>query len=493
MFAAALIATSASQVASFGADPVPLLLGNWADPTIVRSGDDYYMTHSSFAFQPGLLVWHSKDLRRWRPISRAVTNQPGSIWAPDLIEHDGTFYLYYPAAGGNFVVTAEDPRGPWSRPVKHAIGGIDPGHIATPGGERYLWVSGGRFARLSADGLRVTTKSQRGYAGWPIPSDWVIECMCLESPKLLRRGEWYYMTSAQGGTAGVATSHMVVAARSKTPTGPWENAPHNPIIRTHDRGDRWWSKGHGTVLEGPGGQWYCVYHAWMNGQRSLGRCTLIEPIEWTPDGWYRAAEEFPDGWQRPVEVDMPMSDEFDGDELGIQWQFWEHFDAARFALKDGALELSGYGDDVGSSRPLCVMPLHTAYAVETELEVDDGVTAGLTLFFNEEVHLGYGLGSDGKVRRIGAGFRRYGGDREPDIRGRRRVALRIVNDRQDVSFFYRDAEGRWQYLPTAIDVSGAQHNALGGWHTIRPALFATGKGKARFLWFKYRALDRPRR
>ena len=70
-----------------------LLLGNWADPSILKDGDDYYLTHSSFEFQPGLLVWHSKDLRSWRPISRAVTNQPGSIWAPDLIKHDGEFYI----------------------------------------------------------------------------------------------------------------------------------------------------------------------------------------------------------------------------------------------------------------------------------------------------------------------------------------------------------------------------------------------------------------
>ncbi|OYW26429.1 MAG: hypothetical protein B7Z47_07615, partial [Chthoniobacter sp. 12-60-6] len=66
----------------------PLLLGNWADPSILRDGDDYYMTHSSFENQPGLLVWHSRDLRRWKPISRAVTNQKGTIWAPEIIKHN---------------------------------------------------------------------------------------------------------------------------------------------------------------------------------------------------------------------------------------------------------------------------------------------------------------------------------------------------------------------------------------------------------------------
>ena len=56
----------------------PLLVGNWADPTVLKDGDDYYMTHSSFEFQPGLLIWHSKNLKSWRPITHAVANQGGS-------------------------------------------------------------------------------------------------------------------------------------------------------------------------------------------------------------------------------------------------------------------------------------------------------------------------------------------------------------------------------------------------------------------------------
>ena len=89
----------------------PLLVGNWADPTVLKDGDDYYMTHSSFEFQPGLLIWHSKDLKAWRPITHAVENQEGSIWAPDLIKHDGRYCIYYPAAGTNWVVTADQITG----------------------------------------------------------------------------------------------------------------------------------------------------------------------------------------------------------------------------------------------------------------------------------------------------------------------------------------------------------------------------------------------
>src|ERR1700748_88796 len=89
-----------------------LLMGNWADPTVLKDGDDYYMTHSSFDFQPGLLVWHSKDLKKWKPISRATVNQAGDIYAPELAKQDGKYFIYYPAAGGISVVTADSPQGP---------------------------------------------------------------------------------------------------------------------------------------------------------------------------------------------------------------------------------------------------------------------------------------------------------------------------------------------------------------------------------------------
>jgi hypothetical protein len=90
--------------------------------------------------------------------------------------------------------------------------------------------------------------------------------------------------SAQGGTAGPSTSHMIVVARAKSPAGPWENMPSNPLLRTRDRAERWWSQGHGTILEAADGTWWVVYHAFENGYRTLGRQTLLMPIEWTADG-----------------------------------------------------------------------------------------------------------------------------------------------------------------------------------------------------------------
>jgi xylan 1,4-beta-xylosidase len=105
---------------------------------------------------------------------------------------------------------------------------------------------------------------------------------------LLRHGDYFYLVTAVGGTAGPPTGHMVIAARSKSIHGPWEHCPHNPIVRTTSAAEPWWSRGHASLVEGPGGDWWMIYHAYENGFRTLGRQALLEPIEWTDDGWFRA-------------------------------------------------------------------------------------------------------------------------------------------------------------------------------------------------------------
>lgn len=482
-----------SQASSRAADTTPvvrpteaklLLMGNWADPSILKDGDDYFMTHSSFEFQPGLLVWHSRDLRRWRPISYAVLNQPGDIYAPELVKHGGKFHIYYPAAGGISVVTADSPYGPWSDPRLLGVDSIDPGHVVDANGQRLLHYMGGNAVSLSADGLQVVGKPQHIYDGWPYPPEWATEGVCLESPKLTSHKGWYYLTSAQGGTAGPATSHMVVSARSRNPLGPWENSPFNPIIHTWDRDETWWSKGHGTLIEGPGRQWYCVLHGYRNGYRSLGRCTLIEPIEWTADGWFKVSERWPAGWNSPVTVEMPSSDQFQGPHLGVQWQFFRKYDAKRFAFADGALALQATGANPGDSYPLCVMPLHRAYEVQTEVEMDGEGVAGLMLFYSPTEYVGLGVDRTGAVARVQRGFDVF--SRGPALPlSKRRVMLRIMNNKQDVVMYYCDPAGRWQPVPPALDVSVANSSVLGGWSCLRPALFAYGSGQAHFRSFAY--------
>jgi len=236
----------------------PIMAGDHPDPSILKDGADYYMTFSSFDAYPGLVVWHSRDLVNWQPVGPALVKNVGSVWAPDLVKHQGRYYIYFPGIGpgsvrSNYVVWADDIRGPWSDPVDLKIGRIDPGHIAAGDGRRYLFLSGGFMVPLAPDGLSVTAEMKKVYDGWQYPDEWVVEGFAQEGPKMLKRGGYYYMVLAEGGTAGPPTSHMVVAARSTSIEGPWENSPYNPIIRTRSASERWWSKGHATLVEGPRG------------------------------------------------------------------------------------------------------------------------------------------------------------------------------------------------------------------------------------------------
>ena len=91
----------------------PILGGDYPDPSIVRDGDDYYMTHSSFDYNPGLVVWHSTDLVHWEPISCALKTYLGSVWAPDISKVGDKFYIYFTVHNrSNWVVYADTPYGP---------------------------------------------------------------------------------------------------------------------------------------------------------------------------------------------------------------------------------------------------------------------------------------------------------------------------------------------------------------------------------------------
>ncbi|MGP8224849.1 MAG: family 43 glycosylhydrolase, partial [Terracidiphilus sp.] len=284
--AAAALQTRFSLAQSPGVYHNPILGGDHPDGSPIRVGNDFYLTHSSFDYAPGLLIWHSTDLINWRPVAAALHRYYGTVWAPYLCEYQNHFYLYFPAAGSLKVVHADHPTGPWSEPIDLGIQAIDPAHIAE-NGRRYLYMAGGRMAELNSDGLSVKVPPRTVLEAWPMPTTTRMECTCLEGPKLMEHNGYFYLNVAEGGTAGPATSHAVVSARSRHAAGPWEFSPYNPIVRTGSRDDRWLSLGHGRLVDTPDGKWYMTVHAYENGYRTLGRQLLLLPVEWTPDGWFR--------------------------------------------------------------------------------------------------------------------------------------------------------------------------------------------------------------
>jgi xylan 1,4-beta-xylosidase len=475
----------------------PILSGDRPDPSVLKLGPDYYMVHSSFDSVPGLLIWHSQDLVNWEPVGPALTRYVGNVWAPDLAWHDGRFYIYFPALSANrltnMVVTGADIRGPWSDPVDLNVGNIDPGHAVGPDGTRYLFFSSGFMAPLSADGLSLAGPARKVYDGWKYPEHWEVETFAQEGPKILRHGDFFYMVLAEGGTAGPATSHMVIMARSKSIEGPWENSPYNPVVRTTSAAEKWWSRGHGTLVEGPDGrQWYLVYHAYENGYYNLGRQTLLEPVEWTDDGWVKSCGydvsrplPLPAGGSA-VRHGFPLSDDFSANRIGTQWSFFRPRGpmAEMYRYDRGTLVLEAQGISPKDACPLTMVCGDHAYEIEVEIERDDTATGGLLLFYSERLFAGFGFSSDKMIEYWKGDITTF--DRPPQMG--RRYFLRLRNNHHVVTAWYSPDGQTWTKHWMRFEVSGYHHNVAGGFLSLRPALLATGTGEVRFRNFKYRAL-----
>lgn len=455
--------------------------GDFADPTIVRDGDTFYMTHTSYAFLPGLQIWKSADLENWTPVCRALQTNVGEVWAPEFIKYNNLFYIYFPTSlGSNFVITAPRPEGPWSHPVKLDIDGIDPGHIATPDGKRFLYVNDGRMAPLSADGLRITDSVRKVYDGWDYPAEWAVECFCLESPKLVFRKGFYYLVSAEGGTSGPSTGHLCAVARSESPEGPWENSPYNPLVHTFTGDEPWISKGHGTLFDDSTGNWFVVYHAYKNGHRPLGRNTLIEKVNWTDDGWPMADgnRALPDGYKtfRNQKIE---SDDFSGEKLKPQWCFSGLDTISQFRLENGRLILR--------SAPQKVRALHAIagdenYEATLKFETTGDAEAGLVVFYNSSVFSGLAT-KGGQVFSVLKGKKAWG---TFDFTGCQFMKIKLLH--YNLSMAY-SADGKtWFNHHESFDLSGYHTNVLGGFSSLKIAVFCRGEGELRVDDFRYSVL-----
>lgn len=438
-----IIAAAGLMLAGCGMQESPALKavifpGDYPDPTIMRDGNDFYMTHSCFTYYPGLLIWHSTDLINWEPVARAVGDQDYSIFAPDLCKVGDKYYIYYPTSGGeNFVVTADRIEGPWSEPVKIDVNGIDPGHVVAENGKRYLYTNNGHVVELSDDGLAAAGPNRKVYDGWEYPQEWETEGMWLESPKLVKRGEYYYLISAEGGTAGPVTSHMCVVARSKSALGPWENSPYNPMVHTYSAAEEWWSKGHGTLIDDADGNWYIVYHSYRNSFHTLGRSTIVESVEWTKDGWPVLAQKDGAKWDNHgFASDLNYLRDYDNPLL---WAKWEP------GFMDGTL--------------MTTTAVDASYRITAEFDAGDDI-AGLFLFYNGQANTG--------ISRSG------------------HFHVRITNEANTVKVETSNDGTRWNTEYDGFDVSCFHHNTYQGFFALRPAYLL--KGGAKLLKFTYEVL-----
>ena len=289
----------------------PILAGFYPDPTIIRVGDDYYVATSSFAYFPGVPIFHSKDLVNWTQIGH-ILDRPSQlnvdsagvsrgIFAPALSYHDGTFYMITTLIdrGGNFYVTAKNPAGPWSDPVwLSAIDGIDPSFFFDDDGKSYVLNNGPPVGEALYDGHRAlwiqqydfTTKRLVGSRSVLVNGgvDLAKRPIWIEAPHIFKRDGTYYLICAEGGTAD---QHSEVVFRSKSVTGPYVPYSGNPILtQRHLDAARPFpieTTGHADFVETPSGDWWAVFLGTRNYGKDLwntGRETFLLPVTWV-DGW----------------------------------------------------------------------------------------------------------------------------------------------------------------------------------------------------------------
>lgn len=320
----------------------PIIYADYSDPDVVRVGDDFYMTASSFNCVPGLPILHSKDLVNWTIISYAIdrfpdealfvkdgVNHGNAVWAPSIRYHNGEFYIYYGDPDlGIFMTKAKDPKGPWSplKLVARKKGVIDTCPLWDEDGKAYMsWGFAGSRANLKSvlavcemapDGESLIGQPKIVYDGHDVD-------VTIEGTKFYKRNGYYYIMSPAGG---VPTGWETIL-RSKSPWGPYER---KVVLAQGDTDINGPHQG-GWVDTPDGGEDWFIH---FQDVGAVGRIVHLNPVHWIEDWPVMGVDKDGDGCGDPVrtykkpnvgktypKATPQESDEFNDINLGLQWQW----------------------------------------------------------------------------------------------------------------------------------------------------------------------------
>jgi len=507
----------------------PILAGFYPDPSIERVGDDYYLVTSSFAYFPGVPIFRSKNLVDWTQIG-SVLDRPSQlnldsagisrgIFAPVIRYHAGTYYMITTLIdrGGNFIVTATNPAGPWSDPIwLREIDGIDPSIFFDDDGKAYIVNNGPPIGAPLYDGHRAIWIQEWNVASRKLvgPREVIVNGgvdlskrpIWIEAPHILKVNGKYYLICAEGGTA---EQHSEVVFRSDWVRGPYTPYAGNPILTQRhldlERRLPVTTTGHADFVQTPSGEWWSVflgvrpYDAPKNLYNN-GRETYLLPVRWV-DGWPRILDSdstVPYVLKRPTmpttvatqqgrgraAAPVPLSgnfvfrDNFDSPTLAPYWNLirtprsqWYDLASTR-----GALTIEPRGEDIGGKgQPSFIgrRQQHLFASASTSMRyvpAKDGDRAGLAAFHNEDhyylltVTRVRGRAEVQVLRRSGAaaGARPALIASVPLTSTKKPIELQIRAKGARYDFLYATMPGKWKLLAGDLDGTILSTKVAGG-------------------------------
>ncbi|MBQ8713334.1 MAG: glycoside hydrolase family 43 protein [Prevotella sp.] len=389
----------------------PIIPGYHPDPSICRVGDDYYIVNSSFQYFPGVPVYHSKDLVNWELIGNVLDRESQlplkgasswlGIYAPTLRYNDGTYYMITTNVGngGNFMVTASDPRGPWSEPIWLKQDGIDPS-LYFEDGKCYMVSNPDNTITLCQIDPKTGEQLTKSKALWRGTGG-----RYPEGPHIYKKDGYYYLLISEGGTE---LAHRLTVARSENIEGPYTANPANPLL-THcsmaGQGSPIQGTGHGDFVQAKDGSWWTVFLAYRNfggSYHHLGRETYLAPMVWKKGEWPVVNGGNP--VDTLMKVRLPKAKgaapatgkrhictTFDKP-LGPEWVYIQNPDTMHYQRAKGKLRLiAGLSSLTENHNPTFVgrRQESEAFAAETRLDFTEslaGDEAGLTVY---QIHDGH--------------------------------------------------------------------------------------------------------
>jgi xylan 1,4-beta-xylosidase len=393
----------------------PIIPGFHPDPCAIRVGTDYLMATSTFEWFPGICLHTSTDLRTWRPIG-AVLDGPelldlrgipdsGGIWAPALSHSDGLYWVVFTVVRtmsgpykdlDNFLVTAPEPGGPWSKPIYLNSSGFDPSLFHAADGRKYLvnvnWDHRGDRFSFGGVLLQEYDHHHRTLVGEPAVIFRSDELM--EGSHLFEHNGWHYLMLAEGGTG---YRHGVRLARARDLRGPYE-IDALPLLTSRDDPQQPIQKaGHAQLLTTPDGGHFIVHLGSRpvlggNGLRCpLGRETFLQRVVWNAEGWLRLADGGHHPFERVSGIDAaplapPPQPPFEGPEW-VSLRVPAEPDWADRTNRPGWLRLRGREslDSVFYQSLLARRLPNLHCSAEVTIEADPGhftELAGLVLYYN---------------------------------------------------------------------------------------------------------------